>query len=150
MLWKYRSNDFANISSTLKSHEVWLLTHIVHMNRILQNFSSKFRCTRNFRSFNFLTSTQKYKKSKVKQSCYTPWKRLAGEKVYLLLILDLALDGVSGQRHARPRFTLGKGPPVPIVQEAGWAPEPVWTKRLEEKSFAPAGDRTPIGRLFSP
>jgi hypothetical protein len=29
----------------------------------------------------------------------------------------------------------GKGPPVPIGQEAGWAPEPVWTQRLEEKSF---------------
>jgi hypothetical protein len=43
--------------------------------------------------------------------------------------------GVSGQRHA-PAALLppGKGPPVPIVQEAGWAPEPVWTQRLEEKS----------------
>jgi len=32
--------------------------------------------------------------------------------------------GVSGQRHA-PAALLppGKGPPVPIVQEAGWAPE---------------------------
>jgi len=39
-----------------------------------------------------------------------------------------------------------KGPPLPIVQEAGWAPEPVWTQRLEEKSFAPAGDRTSIAR----
>jgi hypothetical protein len=28
-----------------------------------------------------------------------------------------------------------KGPPVPIVQEAGWAPEPVWTQRLQEKFF---------------
>jgi hypothetical protein len=28
----------------------------------------------------------------------------------------------------------GKGPPVPIVQEAGWAPEQVWTQRLDEKS----------------
>jgi hypothetical protein len=37
-------------------------------------------------------------------------------------------------------------PPVPIVQEAGWAPEPVWTQRLEEKSFVPAGDRTSIAR----
>jgi hypothetical protein len=37
-----------------------------------------------------------------------------------------------------------KGPPVPIVQEAGWAPEPVLTQRIEEKSFAPAGDRTPV------
>jgi hypothetical protein len=44
----------------------------------------------------------------------------------------------------------GKGPPVPIVQEAGWAPEPVWTQRLEEKSSAPAGDGTPIARSSSP
>jgi hypothetical protein len=36
----------------------------------------------------------------------------------------------------------GKGPSVPIVQEAGWTSEPVWTQRLEEKSFAPAGNRT--------
>jgi hypothetical protein len=51
--------------------------------------------------------------------------------------------GVSGQRHAsvalNPR---GKDPPVPIVHEAGWDPEPVWRQRLEEKSFALAGDRT--------
>jgi hypothetical protein len=44
----------------------------------------------------------------------------------------------------------GKGPAVPIVQEAGWAPEPVWTQRLEEKFSAPAGDRTPIARSSSP
>jgi len=42
---------------------------------------------------------------------------------------------VTGQRHAPGRaLPPGKGPPVPIVQEAGWAPEPVWTQRLEEKS----------------
>jgi hypothetical protein len=40
----------------------------------------------------------------------------------------------------------GKGPPVPIGEEAGWAPEPVWTQRIKEKSFAPAVDRTPIAR----
>jgi hypothetical protein len=28
----------------------------------------------------------------------------------------------------RPRFAPGKGPAVPIVQEAGWASEPVWTE----------------------
>jgi hypothetical protein len=44
----------------------------------------------------------------------------------------------------------GKGPPVPIVQEAGWAPEPVWTQRQEEKSFIPDGDRISIARLSSP
>jgi hypothetical protein len=30
------------------------------------------------------------------------------------------------------RVTPGKGPPVPIVQEVGWASELVWTQRLEE------------------
>jgi hypothetical protein len=55
--------------------------------------------------------------------------------------------GVSGQRHAPAAlYPPGKGPQVPIVQEAGWAPEPVWTQRIEEKSFAPAGDRTPIAQ----
>jgi hypothetical protein len=41
--------------------------------------------------------------------------------------------GVSGQRHA-PAALLppGKGPPVPIGQEAGWASEPVWIQRIEE------------------
>jgi hypothetical protein len=33
---------------------------------------------------------------------------------------------VGYQSHAPGRFTPGKDP-VPIVQEAGWAPEPVWT-----------------------
>jgi hypothetical protein len=62
-----------------------------------------------------------------------------------------ALDG--GEWSAsRPGRTLppGKGPLVPTVQEAGWAPEPVWTQRLEEKSSAPAGYRTPIARSSSP
>jgi hypothetical protein len=68
-----------------------------------------------------------------------------GEEVYLLLILDLGTRwGWVVSVTPRPRFVPGKGPPVPIVQEAGWASEPVWTQRLEEKSFAPAGDRTPV------
>jgi hypothetical protein len=45
--------------------------------------------------------------------------------------------GVSGQRHAPASFfPRGKGPPVPIVQEAGWAPVPVWIQRIEEKLFS--------------
>jgi hypothetical protein len=59
--------------------------------------------------------------------------------------LSSALDGsewsVSRLGRALPP---GKGPPVPIVQEAGWAPEPVWTQGLEEKSSASVGDRTPV------
>jgi hypothetical protein len=42
-----------------------------------------------------------------------------------------------GQLHA-----LGKEPPVPIVQEAGWAPEPAWTLWSGEKSLSSARERT--------
>jgi hypothetical protein len=36
-----------------------------------------------------------------------------------------------------------KEPPVPTVQEAGWAPEPVWTQGLQAKFFNPVQDRNP-------
>jgi hypothetical protein len=40
----------------------------------------------------------------------------------------------------RPQLASGERTPVPIVHEAGWALEPVWTQRLEEKSsFPPPG-----------
>jgi hypothetical protein len=53
--------------------------------------------------------------------------------------------GVSGQHHAPAAlYPRGKDPPVLIVQEAGWALEPVWTQRLEERSSAPVGNRTPV------
>ena len=49
------------------------------------------------------------------------------------------LYGVCGQRHAPAAFT-PKNDPVPIVQEAGWAPEPVWTGA---ENLAPIGIRSP-------
>jgi hypothetical protein len=65
---------------------------------------------------------------KVKQSRYTPWRRLGGEEIQLLLIHDLGTRwGCVVSVTPRPHFTLGERTPVPIVQEAGWAPEPVWT-----------------------
>jgi hypothetical protein len=88
---------------------------------------------------------------KLKLSHYTPRRRL-GERRYSSYSLTTSeLDG--GEWSAwRPSRALGrgKGPPVPIVHEAGWASEPVWTQRLEEKSFAPAGDRTSIDRSSNP
>jgi hypothetical protein len=42
---------------------------------------------------------------------------------------------VCGQHHAPAAFTPGKDP-VPIVQEAGWAPEPVW---ISAENLAPLG-----------
>jgi hypothetical protein len=38
----------------------------------------------------------------------------------------------------------GEGISVPTVQEAGWDSELIWTQRLEEKSFASAGDRSVV------
>jgi hypothetical protein len=60
---------------------------------------------------------------------------------YLISALDGGEWSASRPGRAVPP---GKGPPVPIVQEAGWAPEPVWTQRREEKSSASVGDRTPV------
>ena len=40
--------------------------------------------------------------------------------------MTTTLEGVRGQRHATSALYSGKDP-VPIVQEAGWAPGPVWT-----------------------
>jgi hypothetical protein len=82
---------------------------------------------------------------KVKLSRYTPWRRLGGRRYSFYSFLTSALDG--GEWSAsRPDRALppGKGPPVPIGQEAGWASEPVWTQRLKEKSSAPIGDRITI------
>ena len=47
--------------------------------------------------------------------------------------------GVGGQHHAPAAFTPGKDP-VPIVQEAGWASEPVW---IGAENLAPTGILSP-------
>jgi hypothetical protein len=56
-----------------------------------------------------------------------------GERRYSFCsYLTSALDGGewSASRPVRA-FPPGKEFPAPIGQEAGWAPEPVWTQRLE-------------------
>jgi hypothetical protein len=68
-----------------------------------------------------------------------------GGRRYNSSFLTTALDG--GEWSASRlgcALSPGNGPPVPIAQEAEWAPEPVWTQGLEEKSSASVGDRTPI------
>jgi len=49
---------------------------------------------------------------------------------------------VSGQFHAPTSLSPRKEPPVPIGYEAGWIPEPVWTRGAEKK--IPPGNRTPV------
>jgi hypothetical protein len=91
-------------------------------------------------------------KSKSKAVPLHAMEAFGGERRYSSYSFSTsALDGGewSASRPGRA-FTPGKGPPVPIVQEAGWAPEPIWTQRIEEKSFAPAGNRIPIARSSSP
>jgi hypothetical protein len=57
--------------------------------------------------------------------------------------------GVGGQRHAPAAFIRGKDP-VPIAQEAGWAPGPVWigAENLAPLEFDP---RTfhPVASLYT-
>jgi hypothetical protein len=57
---------------------------------------------------------------------------------------------VSGQLHAPAALPPGQEPLVPIGQEAGWAPEPFWTRWWKEKFPAPAGNRTLEPRPSSP
>jgi hypothetical protein len=52
------------------------------------------------------------------------------------------MGGERSASHPGRALPPGKEPPVPIVQEAGWAPEPVWTQRLEEISSSSVGDPT--------
>jgi hypothetical protein len=58
-----------------------------------------------------------------------------GRKYSSYSLLTSALDGSewSASYPGRALFP-GKDPPLPIVQEAGWASKVVWTQRLEEKN----------------
>jgi hypothetical protein len=54
---------------------------------------------------------------------------------------------VSAELHAPASFITGESTPppvVPIVQEAGWAPKPVWTQWRREKFSAPEEKQTPV------
>ena len=53
--------------------------------------------------------------------------------------MTTALEGVRGQRHAPAALYPAKDP-VPIVQDVGWAPGPVWTGA---ENLAPTGIRSP-------
>jgi hypothetical protein len=76
-------------------------------------------------------------KFKAKADPLHAMEALGGDRKYSSYLYSTsALDGGewSASRTGRA-LAPGKGPPEPVVQEAGLAPEPVWTQRLQEKSF---------------
>jgi hypothetical protein len=79
------------------------------------------------------SSATKHNQSKLKLSHYTPQRCWVERRYSSYSFSTSALDGGewSASRSGRA-LAPGKGSPVPIVQEAGWAPELVWTQRLEE------------------
>jgi hypothetical protein len=87
-----------------------------------------------------------------KKSCSTTRHEGAwGERMYSSYSFStLALDGSEWSLCPSRTLAPGKGLLMPIVQEAGWASELVWTQRLEEKASAPAGDWISITRSSSP
>jgi hypothetical protein len=64
----------------------------------------------------------------------TPFKAKA---VPLHAMKELGGRGSIAPTHSQPRYYMGgKGPPVPIVQEAGWVPEPVLDTEVRRKIFS--------------
>jgi hypothetical protein len=59
--------------------------------------------------------------------------------MYRSLIFDLG--GVGGQFQAPVALSPAVKVPVPIVQDAGWAPPQVWTGVDNKKYFIPTGVR---------
>jgi hypothetical protein len=57
---------------------------------------------------------------------------------------------VSGQLHAPAALPSGKEPLLPTEYEAGWAPQPVWTRWWRQKFPTPSGSRTPNHPARSP
>jgi hypothetical protein len=113
---------------------------------ILHNVSASYAWMLVFEPQNWLLFYRITGLVKVQLSRYTPWRRLGGERrCSSYSFLNSALDGGEwSASHPGRALPPGKGPPAPIVQEARWAPEPVWTQRLEEKSSASVGDQNPV------
>jgi hypothetical protein len=64
--------------------------------------------------------------------CIVEWK--IGPPILISVLYEV---GMSASRSSC--FTLGKEAPVPIVQEVGWAPEPIWSLANREMFSAPKG-----------
>jgi hypothetical protein len=112
---------------------IWLfmnfkfLINIIEKILYLQNLKKvKFKLSLWF----FLTST-------------TPWRCIGEWRYSSTRSWPLHLMEMSGQLHSPAALFPGKESMVPIGQEAGWTPEPVWTRWWREKFSVPTRTRTP-------
>jgi hypothetical protein len=88
---------------------------------------------------------------KLKLAHYTPHRRLRDRRYTSYSFSNSELEG-SEWSASRPSRTLapGKGPSVPIAQEAGWVPEPVWTEAGGKILSPLQGIETSFSRSSSP
>jgi len=111
------------LSSALKI-EIWLHPKITGRCHKITRHENK---SQNLPHRNFMLLTPCKVKVKVKWSPYRPGVAQGVGRVIALLFHNRGTRrGWVVISTPRPHFTLGKDP-VPIVQEAGWAPGPVWT-----------------------
>ena len=82
-----------------------------------------------------------YRKKKVKWSCYRPGVAQRVRSGITLIFHDRGTRrGWVVSSTPRPYFTCGKDP-VPILQEAGWAPGPVWAGEKSRPHWDSISDR---------
>jgi len=117
-------NRFCNEDMTLHSPSITvnLAVKCFIKSNWQKDFKSKFR----IKVINLWTN---YKKVKVKWSHYRRGvAQMVGRGIALLFHDRGTRRGWVVSSTPRPHFTPGKDP-VPILQEAGWVPGPVWTGR---------------------
>jgi hypothetical protein len=102
--------------------------------------SNSLQCLKSY------TKRQSKTFSKVKWPRYMLWMALGGRgSKQILFFLNLVTRrGWVVSITPPPSLPPRKGPTVSIVHETGWAPEPVWSQKLEQKSSASVGVQTPI------
>ena len=108
-------------------HRMFLLPAVRRFKTHEHSPSLPIRDTRTNLRREFLKKKIVIKLKKVKWSCYRPGvAQTAGRGIALLFHNRGTRRGWVVSSTPRPHFTSGKGP-VPILQEAGWTPGPVWT-----------------------
>jgi hypothetical protein len=123
----------------IQSKRTYVVTHKTHWEAFLVRFMCDY-----LRKLCFTVYKHHIWNTAVCMSKRSPYNRppraYRGSRDIAVPILDLgARRGWGGQYHAPATFTPGKDP-VHTVQQAGWAPGPVWTCA---KILTPTGIRSP-------